>query len=886
MSQINPNVYPTKYKISCADRDGSNVVEFSDDIAKLLVDGKLSLSEYMDGSNSYCGFEPGKYNYWVGGALFSVTNGDPNDPRSGNWVNYTTSANKINFRWCLKVANGGDAPQGNMIQRWTPQKPPEETIGAVYDIDHVARYDSLMTGRQVLCYYGHSYSTFYRMYPITNINIDRIQISPLFHVVKAVPTYTDGIITRYSTEITSYRWEDIKPEDDTPEGEHYNADLWSKGWYDEIDENTGNIAARYILVNCAVKAQYGTFKFDRSVSGSMNGRFGESLNVARWDADEDKVIPSNISNPTGYLVPMAEVPFKVKNEEGVLFQTLSGIDFPASGSVARGTNNPSSTVQYTYSDSAYGQSRYAAVSAEGNTITHSTINRGGGFLLNWNLDDMDGSFTMVTNGIGTDIVDKIYASTTGVTQCFFNTDGSISRNNVHNTTSATVALELTPFSLESLWATLASLGVWVITDINSLPDDFELGVDFPTNVYRGEVLEDGTTTGRMFQGEDAEQQPWDTIDYTPVIPTPTPPGPGPINPPDEGDWGSDIPYTIFQMGNSPFSNFEQLDYNGLEEFMAKLWHAPQTFWESLSATKELSANLNDYLISCRAYPIFVNGGAAHHDIYLGVGGKITLNNTIYTPSIVNLCACGSITVGRPYGNFLDYNPYTSASIYLPFAGQFEINPKYIYDTQLNLMLWVDLTDGSGVWVLRNLAHNYPILIKQCKVGIDIPISGQDAAQKSSNIINATLNTAQHALTSVNRITGIATQVGTAIASGGISGGSGINIGTEAAGMALAGLSDSVNMAMANKELPYYTTGSAGAAAAEACSEPYITLRTPLCENPANFAHTVGNLYNKAALISSLSGFTTCRNVDVSGISQATDKEKAQIKQILESGFYA
>ena len=398
-----------------------------------------------------------------------------------------------------------------------------------------------------------------------------------------------------------------------------------------------------------------------------------------------------------------------------------------------------------------------------------------------------------------------------------------------------------------------------------------------------DVIEDDL---RPWQLNDISDNDFTWDDIPPYVPPGPGPGPGPINPPDEGDWGADIPYTIFQMGNNPFSNFEQLTYGGLEEFMATLWHAPQTFWESLSATKELSANLNDYLISCRAYPVFINGALAHNDIYLGVGGKITLANTIYTPNIVNICACGSITVARPYGNFLDYNPYTSASIYLPFAGQFEINPKYIYDTELSLILWVDLTDGSGVWVLRNTAHTYPILIKQCKVGIDIPISGQDAAQKSSNIINATLNTAQHALTSVNRITGIATQVGSAIASGGISGGNGINIGTEAAGMALAGLSDSVNMAMANKELPYYTTGSAGAAAAEACSEPYITLRTPLCENPTNFAHTVGNLYNKTATISSLSGFTTCRNVDVGGISQATDKEKAQIKQILESGFYA
>jgi hypothetical protein len=51
------------------------------------------------------------------------------------------------------------------------------------------------------------------------------------------------------------------------------------------------------------------------------------------------------------------------------------------------------------------------------------------------------------------------------------------------------------------------------------------------------------------------------------------------------------------------------------------------------------------------------------------------------------------------------------------------------------------------------------------------------------------------------------------------------------------------MAMSNKEIPFYTGGSGGAAAAEGNFEPYITLRRPLCTNPSNFAHTVGNLVN-------------------------------------------
>jgi hypothetical protein len=177
-----------------------------------------------------------------------------------------------------------------------------------------------------------------------------------------------------------------------------------------------------------------------------------------------------------------------------------------------------------------------------------------------------------------------------------------------------------------------------------------------------------------------------------------------------------------------------------------------------------------------------------------------------------------------------------------------------------------LTDGSGVWTLRNTTYDYPILIKQCKVGIDIPISGQDAAQKGANIINATLNTAQHAISGFHNLLNAGAQVGGALVSGGMTAGSALQAAESVVNTAMTGLSDSYNMAMANKELPYYSTGSAGAAAAEANSEPYITLRFPLSGNPANFAHTIGNLYNSTDYIRNLSGFTVCRNVDINGIT--------------------
>lgn len=420
---------------------------------------------------------------------------------------------------------------------------------------------------------------------------------------------------------------------------------------------------------------------------------------------------------------------------------------------------------------------------------------------------------------------------------------------------------------------------------NKLIPKFDANDLFLNEWVSGE-LEDIEGELRPWQLETFKTNTFDPDDMPPYTPEPD----VPIVPPDEGDWGARIPWNTFQMGDNPFSHFEQMNYSAMAEFIGQLWAAPQTFWEALSASREISANLNDYLISCRAYPIFINGANAHNDIYIGVGGKISMSNTVYTPPTVSICSCGGITVNRHYGSFLDYLPYTSATIYLPFAGQFEINPKYLYDATLYLTLWVDLTDGSGVWVLRNDTHAYPILVKQCQVGIDIPVSGQDAAQKGANIVNATLTTAQHALSGFKNIVNAGAPIGGAIKTGVMTAetaiGTSVELGEELAGIAIQGLSDAYNMGMANKELPYYSTGSAGAAAAEANFEPYITLRIPLSQNPSNFAHTVGNLVNQTAAISGLNGFTICRNVDVSGISSATTAEKAQIKQILENGFYA
>lgn len=373
---------------------------------------------------------------------------------------------------------------------------------------------------------------------------------------------------------------------------------------------------------------------------------------------------------------------------------------------------------------------------------------------------------------------------------------------------------------------------------------------------------------------------------------------GPDNDPDDGpekdeapnktNWGNppnphngfEIPYT--------FVNYAAFSEAGLRNFASKLWDAPDDFWTALTIANKNNANWLDYFVSLRAYPYAVNSTGTAANIYVGAGGKFYLGDVgedVYA-SIPQHLSYYAITLQVPkhYNNFLDFAPYTKAYIYLPFSGVWEVNPKFLYHTHVMIMLTLDITDGSGVWQVYRYAdpesateqagNYYLILEKQCKIGVEIPLSGLSATTMASNIVNASLSSQQRLLSTTTQLLGDAA-----------SGNAGKFI-TDMAQVPMQALTDSTNLANANREIPTASGGMSGLAAANASVIPFITLIRPVVENPESFPHTVGHLVNKASKLEKLSGFTTCRNVDVSNVGQATDKEKAQLKQILEGGFYS
>lgn len=345
-----------------------------------------------------------------------------------------------------------------------------------------------------------------------------------------------------------------------------------------------------------------------------------------------------------------------------------------------------------------------------------------------------------------------------------------------------------------------------------------------------------------------------------------------------------------------FINYAKFTAKGVEEFATGLWNIPTGIIDRI--TTAFKNNFFDYIIGMNYYPLNISSvGDPQTKLNIGKGGTINIPSGFVTPIENQIFDFGDIKVQKrstaPEPWFYDYPPYTTISIFLPFAGEFELPVNQIMNRTINLKLVIDLTTGSGIWAVYCTSIEQPILIKQCQIGVELPISGVNRSQMCANMINAEFQTVQNTVTGATQLALAATagQAGSASAAG--EGSAGWNnramsgmMAMTLPGTLLNGISDQFNKASANKEIPHYIGGSTGAAACSVNHTPYIVYRKMLFENPSNYNKTVGKKLCATKTISSLSGYTVCRNVDVSGISNATSNERAQIKKIMESGFYA
>lgn len=288
---------------------------------------------------------------------------------------------------------------------------------------------------------------------------------------------------------------------------------------------------------------------------------------------------------------------------------------------------------------------------------------------------------------------------------------------------------------------IALLGFWFTTDDSNYQTRVTGENCTDENTYLPEI-KDGITTGRYWAGREAankEAAKWgddwrEKVNYQP--------GGGGSS--DEGDKSSRATYetTLPSFGNIYFRDLDMIKY--LAEDLNRLITDTQNPYDP---SIFYGQNPVDCIIAIKEYPIditpyIVYAGSPNPDTLMTVKlGRWLSNTHAYRVQIK--------TGGEPFAQvalsipssfktigyeFLDYEPYSSYHLYLPFCGTVKIPSEIAVDTNIEVLYYADIL--SGACIAHIYINNKYYCSAQGQLAVDIPFSGYQVSQYTMNMLNA------------------------------------------------------------------------------------------------------------------------------------------------------
>ena len=282
--------------------------------------------------------------------------------------------------------------------------------------------------------------------------------------------------------------------------------------------------------------------------------------------------------------------------------------------------------------------------------------------------------------------------------------------------------------------------------------------------------------------------------------------------------------------------------NQLNQLSSYLW---SDLFE-INGWKKLFANPMDAILGLSILPVAIpSGGTREVKVgNLGTGIQLTVASSQFVE--VN---CGSIDVNEYWGAYLDYEPYTQSLIFLPYIGIRPISVDEIMGKTVSVVYHVDILTGACCCFVKcgdSVLYTYN---GQCS--IPIPITGANYASV------------------VNGVIGVASSVGSLVASGGAS-----------APTAIPGIASSVvNQMKPQIEKSGSISGSAGVLNMQT---PYLILTRPRQALPTDQNKFIGYPSLITVKLTELSGYTEVQSIHLENIP-ATQEELAEIESLLEGG---
>ncbi|MBO7735748.1 MAG: hypothetical protein J6S67_24485 [Methanobrevibacter sp.] len=290
----------------------------------------------------------------------------------------------------------------------------------------------------------------------------------------------------------------------------------------------------------------------------------------------------------------------------------------------------------------------------------------------------------------------------------------------------------------------------------------------------------------------------------------------------------------------------------------------------LSAFKKIFADPMDCILGLSVVPVSVPTGGAQNVNIGNIVTSVTMN--VASQQYIEV-DCGTVTMQRFFGSYLDFEPYTKISIFLPYCGTHQLNADDISGKTIGVVYHIDILTGSCIAFVK--CGDSVLYEFNGACGSNIPVNSLNFASTIENAIR------------------IAVNIGTTVATAGAS--APVTAATEGAqaigkaanvGRAISLAGSTAEGALSMKPNVSRSGALGGGVGLLGHQIPYMIISRPrLCKPakqdffqgyPSFIQTTIGDLIGK--------GFTSFTNVIIAG-QYLTDEEETELESILESGVY-
>lgn len=351
------------------------------------------------------------------------------------------------------------------------------------------------------------------------------------------------------------------------------------------------------------------------------------------------------------------------------------------------------------------------------------------------------------------------------------------------------------------------------------------------------------------------------------------------NPDDPFDWWGDNgvtpnpdpnEYTDKTPLNRPsltafgaFNRAYAMTQSGLNSLADYLWNQSDTIFNGLvDGLALMGNNPMDAIIDCRMYPFDVLSMLGSTGTqYITLGRSRTNITGVHLGNVTNcVLDLGTAEFRRYYSErlgrdcFLDYEPYTTGELYIPYVGTVPLNSSIYAGHTVNVKLIIDFQTGACEAVIFKdlIATDF----KSGVIGVDIPMTGVNAAQWANGVVSSVLQGGA----------GVAS-----IATGDVVGGA-----FQIANAAVSGF---------NTPLPITEKGNASSACGQWLpQQAYLIVHSPITKVPTSYGSTIGYACEYTSTLGSNSGYTVCADINING-NFATESERKEIEDLLKGGIF-